>query len=94
MNMAGVKIREAEIDQVGPFCLTTRIEDWKAMVVCHYSEDIIHIDRLKYNEFSGCLDQLARVVTTSNLANEGNCPFAATSGSQIMDIKMSNGAKT
>jgi hypothetical protein len=58
-----------------------------------HSEGIDQNNRLEFGEFSGYIEQLALFVRTSNLANDGNCTFAATSGSQIMDMKMVRGVK-
>jgi hypothetical protein len=74
------------------------IEDPKAMAVvclraCRHSTDIDQTDRLKVNEFSEYMDQLAGFVRTSNLANEGPHTFTATSWSRIMDMNTAHTAK-
>jgi hypothetical protein len=48
---------------------------------------------LEFDGFSGYIEQLALFALTSNLANEGNCTFAATSESRIMDMNMVHSAK-
>jgi hypothetical protein len=93
-----VKIWKAQMDQHGFSWFTARIEDPKAVAdVCwrtyRHSEDIDRNDRLEFDEFSGYIEQLALFVRTSNLANEGHCAFAASSGSRTMDMNMSHSAK-
>jgi hypothetical protein len=46
--------------------------------VCRHGKDIRQSDRLKFDEFSGSIDQLVRFVRMSNLVKKGNCTFAAT----------------
>jgi hypothetical protein len=98
MNMAGVKIRKAQMDKQQSSWFTARIKNPNAVAdvclrACRHSEDIYRNDRLEFDEFSGYIEQLALFVRTSNLANEGNCTFAATSGSRIMDMDMAHSAK-
>jgi hypothetical protein len=98
MNMAGVKVREAQMEEADLSWLTICIEDLKAMAVvclrvCRHSTDIDQTNRLKFNEFSGYIDQMAGFVRTSNLANEGTHTFATTSGSRILDMNMIHSAK-
>jgi hypothetical protein len=98
MNMAGMKIRKIQMDQQDSSWFTARIEDPKVVAdvclrACRHSEDIDRNDRLEFDEFSGYIKQLALFVCTSNLANEGNCTFAATSGRRILDMNMAHSAK-
>jgi hypothetical protein len=98
MNMAAVKIRKAQMDQHDSSWFTTRIEDPKAVAevclpACRDSEDIDRNYRVEFNEFSGYIEQLALFIRTGNLANEGDCIFAATSGSRIMDMNMTHSVK-
>jgi hypothetical protein len=60
---------------------------------CRHREDIDRNDRLEVDKFSGYMEQLALFVRTSHLTNEGNYTFAATSGSQIMDVNMAHSKK-
>jgi hypothetical protein len=60
MNMAGVKAREAQMEEDFSW-LTIRIEDPKAMAVvclraCRHSTDIDQTNRLKFNKFSQYTD--------------------------------------
>jgi hypothetical protein len=98
MNVAGVKIREAQMDQEDSSWWKAHVEDPRAMAMVYlrairHSEDTHDTDRLKSNEFSGYMDQLPRFVRTSRLVNKGNCTFATTSGSRIMDLNMAHSAK-
>jgi DUF4097 and DUF4098 domain-containing protein YvlB len=98
MNMASVKIGKAQMDQQDSSEFTARSNDLKAVEdVCsrayHHSEDIERNNRLKFDEFSGYIKQLALFIRTNNLAKERNCTFAATSGSRIMDMNMAYRAK-
>jgi hypothetical protein len=98
MNMADVKIKEAQMEEEGLSWLTIHIEDPKVMVIgylraCRHSTHIGQTNRLKFNEFSEYIDRLAGFVRLSNLANEGSHPFATTSGSRIMDMNMAHSAK-
>jgi hypothetical protein len=98
MNMTGMKIKEIQIYQQEALWLKTGIEYPKILEVvcpraCCHSEDINQTDRLRINDSSGYIDQLARFVRTSNLANEVNCTFAVTSGSRIMDMNRADSAK-
>jgi hypothetical protein len=86
MNMPGVKIRKAQMDQQDSSWFTDHIEDPKAVAdvclrACRHSDDIDRNDRLEFDEFFDYIEQLTLFVRTSNLVNEGNCAFAATSGS-------------
>jgi hypothetical protein len=99
MNMAGVKIRKAQMDWQDSSWFTARIEDQKAVAdvclrACRHREDIDRKDRFEFDEFSGHIEQLALFVRTSNLVNEGNCIFAATSGSRRMDMNIAYSAKS
>jgi hypothetical protein len=92
--MAGVKEREAQMNQDDSSELTTRIEDPQAMVgACYHSADIDPTGILKFNIFSEYIDQSAAFVRRSNLANEGSCTFTGTSRSRIIDINMTHNAK-
>jgi hypothetical protein len=98
MNMAGVKVREAQMEEEDLSWLRIRIEDPKAMAVvclraCRHSTDIDQTNRLKFNEFSGYIDEMAGFVRISNPANEGTHTFAATSGSRILNMNMTHSAK-
>jgi hypothetical protein len=97
MNTAGVKVREAQMEEDLSW-LKIRTEDPKEMTLvclraCRRSMDITQTNGLKFNKFSESIDQLARFVRTSNLAKEGSHTFAATSGSRIMDMNMIHSAK-
>jgi hypothetical protein len=98
MNMAGVKIRKAQMDQHNSSWFIARIESPKAVAevylrACHHSKDIDQNDRLEFGQFSGYIKQLALSVRTSNLANEANCIFAATARSRIMGMNLAHSVK-
>jgi hypothetical protein len=61
INMAGVKLREAQVDQKESSWLTTRIEDPNTMAIaslraCCQSADINQTSELKFNGFSEGID--------------------------------------
>jgi hypothetical protein len=98
MNMASVKVREAQMGDENLAWLKSRIEDPKAITVmclraCRHSRDIDQTNRLKFNQFSEYIDQLAVFDRMSHLANEGSYAFAATSGSPLMDMNMAHSAR-
>jgi hypothetical protein len=79
MNMAGVKIRKAQMDEHDSSWFTAHIEDPKAVAdmclrACHHSEDIDRNNKLEFDELSGHLEQLAVIVGTSNLRKKGIAP--------------------
>jgi hypothetical protein len=98
MNMSGLKIRDAQMDQHNSSWFTASTEDSKALADvylrgCRHREDIDRNDRLELDEFSAYIEQLTLFARTRNLANEENCTFAATSGSRIIDISMTHSTK-
>jgi hypothetical protein len=61
MNMAGVKVREAQMEEEDLSSLKIRIEDPNVMTVvclraCRHRTDIDPTNQLKFNEFSEYLD--------------------------------------
>jgi hypothetical protein len=98
MTIAGVKIRKTQMDQQDSSWFTAGIEGPKAVAdmrlrACRHRQDTDRNDRLEFDEFSSYIEQRALFIHTSNLANEGNYTFAASSGSRIINMNMAHSAK-
>jgi hypothetical protein len=98
LNVTGAKLSEVQIGHKNSSELTTLIEGPNAMAImclraCCHRADIYQTNELKFNDFYEYRDHVAGFVLTSSLANEGKHTFAATSGSQIVDMTVAHNAK-